>query len=56
MGAIRKGKFTFSHKSWTGVSESAKDFISKLLTLDVTKRPTAEQAMQHKWVAEYSKL
>ena len=55
MGAIRKGKFNFSHKVWVGVSESAKDFITKMLTLDTQKRPTAEQAMQHKWIAEFSK-
>jgi len=47
MASIRKGKFSFSNKVWNSVSAEAKDFITQLLTLDVAKRPTAEQALQH---------
>lgn len=35
---------------WEGVSESAKDFINKLLTIDPTKRLTAKQALEHPWL------
>jgi len=55
MSGIRKGKFNFNHKTFQTVSDSAKDFITKLLTLDVSKRLTAQEAMQHKWIAEQSK-
>jgi len=32
------------------VSESAKEFITKLLTMDPKARPTAEQAIKMKWI------
>lgn len=41
MKAIKAGKFSFEHKVWKGVSSDAKDFITKLLTYDPKKRPTA---------------
>jgi len=56
MGAIKKGKFTFSNKVWNSVSQDAKDFITALLTVDTAKRPTAEQALQHIWICDHSKI
>jgi serine/threonine protein kinase len=32
------------------VSDDAKDLISKLLLLDVTKRYTVDQALEHPWI------
>ena len=40
---ILDGKFTFPSEEWSRVSNEAKDLISKMLTQDVSKRPTAEQ-------------
>ena len=54
MKAIKIGKFNFENKVWNGISQGAKDFISQLLTYDVTKRPTAEKAIQHPWIQEQS--
>ena len=56
MSRIKKGKFDFNAKVWSSVSAEAKDFISQLLTLDASKRPTAEQAMQHPWLVKQSKV
>lgn len=56
MKAIKIGKFNFENKSWTGISQGAKDFITQLLTYDVQKRPTAEKAIQHPWIQEQSVL
>ena len=50
MAAIKKGKFVFTNKVWSGVSDSARDFITQLLNMDTKKRPTAEQCLQHQWI------
>ncbi|KAI0772983.1 Pkinase-domain-containing protein [Trametes elegans] len=36
---------------WANVSETARDFVSTCLTIDPTSRPTAAEALQHKWLA-----
>lgn len=35
---------------WDDVSEDAKDLVRKLLTYDPTKRISAGDALQHKWI------
>jgi serine/threonine protein kinase len=46
---ICTARFHFHEKYWSQVSELAKDFISKLLVVDPSKRLTAEQALEHPW-------
>ena len=41
---------SFEDGVWGTVSEEAKDFIDKLLTRDLAKRPTAQQALEHLWI------
>ena len=49
---IKRGKFSFEPKNiWSGISNDAKDFITCLLTKDPSKRPTAQEALNHKWIA-----
>lgn len=38
-------------EEWVVISEDAKDFVQKLLTRDVEKRLTAEQALAHSWLS-----
>jgi calcium-dependent protein kinase len=45
---IRAGKYEYPSDS--KISANAKDFIDKLLVLDVKKRLTANQALQHPWI------
>lgn len=45
---IQAGDFAFPGDS--GVSKDAEDFISKLLTVDPSKRMTAAEAQQHIWL------
>ena len=33
------------------MSDTAKAFVKECLTIDPTSRPTAAQALQHKWLA-----
>ncbi|KFZ11649.1 hypothetical protein V502_07467, partial [Pseudogymnoascus sp. VKM F-4520 (FW-2644)] len=36
---------------WRGVSDSAKDFVSRCLTVDPSARPTAQEALAHPFLA-----
>ena len=47
---ISQARFTFHPQRWSTVSQGAKDLISSLLTVDTSKRLTAQQAMQHTWI------
>ena len=37
---------------WENVTETAKDFVRTCLTIDPTKRPTAEEMLDHKWLSD----
>lgn len=52
MRAIVNGDYAFKPEVyWAGVSDAARNFINQLLTVDVSKRMTAAQALQHPWLA-----
>jgi calcium/calmodulin-dependent protein kinase I len=48
--AICSGKFEFDEQYWSQVSPEAKQFISKLLIIDPSKRMTASEASQDCWL------
>ena len=50
--AVRAGTFHFDHPEFDAVYPSAKDLISRLLTVDKTKRFTCAQALQHQWFTD----
>ncbi|KDR77361.1 hypothetical protein GALMADRAFT_246752 [Galerina marginata CBS 339.88] len=53
MEAIIAGDYKFEPEEyWQNVSATAKDFVKTCLTVDPAKRPTAAQALQHKWLAD----
>ncbi|KAF8897991.1 kinase-like domain-containing protein [Gymnopilus junonius] len=43
----------FHERYWKNVSETAKDFIKKLLNPDPSNRPNAEEALSHPWLTSY---
>ena len=49
---LRAEYYPMEGDSWESVSESAKDFIRKLLVVDPAQRMTADQASLHAWIAE----
>lgn len=49
---IRKGQYEFHKEYWGSVSADAKDLISSLLTVQPSKRITADQALQHRWMLQ----
>ncbi|KAL4072258.1 Pkinase-domain-containing protein [Scleroderma citrinum] len=52
MEAIIAGDYRFEPEEyWSNVSETARSFVRACLTVDPESRPTAEQALQHPWLA-----
>ncbi|KAL2260181.1 hypothetical protein VTK26DRAFT_5914 [Humicola hyalothermophila] len=56
MQAILNADYSFTPlEYWRGVSDSAKDFIRRCLTIDPNKRMTAHEALQHPFVAGWAR-
>ncbi|KAM0256942.1 hypothetical protein ACHAQJ_004643 [Trichoderma viride] len=49
---VAKGQYTFLSPWWDGISKSAKDLISHLLTVDPDKRYTIREFLAHPWIQE----
>ncbi|XP_072900397.1 serine/threonine-protein kinase H1-like [Hemitrygon akajei] len=47
---ILKCKYSYVGEPWPNVSNLAKDFIDRLITIDPTERMAAAQALKHPWV------
>ena len=53
--SVLRAKFSFAApRAWDSVSDSGKDFISKLLVKDPAKRMTALEAFQHDWLSSFT--
>jgi len=52
LAAVRRGHFTFVKQDWVGVSDDAKNLITKLLLMKPQERFTAQQALQHVWIKQ----
>ncbi|KAG0163865.1 hypothetical protein DFQ28_009590 [Apophysomyces sp. BC1034] len=44
-------RYEFHERYWRNISQDAKDFIRRLLTLDADSRPTAAEALKDKWIS-----
>jgi len=51
---IRDGTYTFPPDDWQDVSQTAKDLIRSMLTVDVNRRVDVNQFMASPWIAEIS--
>ncbi|XP_053213912.1 obscurin-like isoform X4 [Panonychus citri] len=51
LSRLKEGKISFSHETFVHVSEDAKDFLSKLLIIDPTKRLDVKKALEHRWIS-----
>ena len=51
---IKKAEFNFQDPVWDNVTESAKDFITKLLVVDPKNRLSAKEALNHEFLQSYS--
>lgn len=48
---IRMGKFDYPSPYWDSVGDPALDLIDRMLTVDVEKRYTIDQCLEHPWTA-----
>jgi serine/threonine protein kinase len=56
MQAILVADYSFTPlEYWRGVSQTARDFIRRCLTIDPAARMTAHEALSHPWIADLGK-
>ncbi|XP_071055410.1 peripheral plasma membrane protein CASK isoform X6 [Onthophagus taurus] len=55
MEAICRGKLHMDSPHWEFISDSAKDLIRQMLTLDAKQRITIEEVLNHKWLRDRDK-
>lgn len=51
---VARGQYTFLSPWWDGISKSAQDLVSHLLTVDPENRYTIEEFMHHPWIRNSS--
>jgi serine/threonine protein kinase len=49
---IKLGRLQFYEEYWGKISDDAKDFINKMITVDQKKRYTCQQLLQHEWLTK----
>eukprot|EP00096_Caligus_rogercresseyi_P002470 TRINITY_DN14602_c1_g1_i1.p1 TRINITY_DN14602_c1_g1~~TRINITY_DN14602_c1_g1_i1.p1 ORF type:complete len:378 (+),score=115.29 TRINITY_DN14602_c1_g1_i1:136-1269(+) len=49
---IAEGDYFFDQRMWDSISDQAIDLVRKLLTVDVSKRPSASQILAHPWLKD----
>jgi calcium-dependent protein kinase len=55
-GKIKAGDYTMKPERWDCISSEAKDFIQSLLKMDPASRLSAQQALEHPWIASVPTL
>mmetsp|Transcript_10371 Transcript_10371/g.20337 ORF Transcript_10371/g.20337 Transcript_10371/m.20337 type:complete len:389 (+) Transcript_10371:295-1461(+) len=50
---ILKCDYDFPEEFWEGISDEAKDLVTKMLCMDVEKRITCHQCLEHPWVSKF---
>lgn len=51
---VSAGRFSFPSPEWDAISAEAKDLISLMLTMDPERRPSAREALNHRWLQHAS--
>lgn len=52
---VYKGEFSMNGPEWESISSEAKDLITRMLTLDIEKRISAAEALDHPWFQNNTK-
>ncbi|KAJ1476218.1 kinase-like domain-containing protein [Baffinella frigidus] len=53
---IKHGDYSFPAPAWDHISPETKAFVTRLLTVDPKRRPTATEAMLDPWIAQVDNL
>ncbi|KAL3276532.1 hypothetical protein HHI36_011907 [Cryptolaemus montrouzieri] len=56
MANVTIAKYDFDDEAFNEISDTAKDFIRKLLLKDMTKRMSAEDCLNHEWLKRKKKI
>jgi calcium-dependent protein kinase len=51
---VVKGKFEFESPHWDDVSTAPRKLIKRMLTLNTTKRPTAHECLENRWLHDHA--
>jgi len=51
---VKQGQYSFGDQAWNEISPEAKQFISKLLEMDVELRYSAHQALHDPWIQKFT--
>jgi len=54
MKKVETGKYDIEHGVWKSITTEAKELIQRLLTYDPAERISAEDALNHTWIANNS--
>lgn len=49
---IKEGRFDYPSPYWDSVGDEALDLIDRMLTVDVNKRITVDECLEHPWVTQ----
>lgn len=52
--SIKSVDLNFDSGLWTSVSQPARDLIARMLTRDVSTRPSADEVLKHPWIMFYA--
>ncbi|XP_065565645.1 calcium/calmodulin-dependent protein kinase type II alpha chain-like [Artemia franciscana] len=53
---IKAGVYNYPSPEWDTITPEAKNLINKMLTLNPTKRITAEEALKHPWISQRERV
>jgi len=48
---VKNAQFTFPEAHWAGISDAAKDFVKKMIVVNVDERLSMQQVLDHAWLA-----
>ena len=52
--AVKRGKYSLNTPEWAVISDEAKTLIKNMLQVDINKRYSAQQVMEHAWMEQHT--